>query len=731
MVHSRQPVRAAVLFIVVVTVAFLTVIASRVMASPPLQNQKIVVGVIGSTDSPTFEAVTLAVQRFAPDGTLAVPGGAKLPIEVIAQDAHSPDEVGNAILRFKQTGVVAIFGPDADALTAQSANALAAAGVPIFTGATNTSIKTGGFVFRTRAGDDRQMAALAEVLTKDLQRNAFAVYQGSADVNGQVREINAALSKQGKPPAPAVIQAPGGAMADVAKALMATSPDTVIAFGDTAQTAELYRTLRGSNFDGLFVSPSALDPAFVNSLPDPLRGGVYGLTTWPYSWGSPDSIDFVADYVALSGQVPSALSAAAYDSSAALLAAIQQVGVDPNKIRAKIVSFPKSASIQGTFNPALGNNLLSADVFVTVSNQFGAPTLVARFDETGRLSNAPPAAGTPTRTPKPTLAPTNTRVPSATLQGVFVTVVSATVNVRSGPGTIYPKIGDLKKGEQVQVVGASVDFAWFVINFRQTVGWISSGPQFVKVFGDIRTLPIVQAPPTPTPLPTPTTPPFADLVVVSATMSPTVPPPGTPFTLIVVIKNQGFSDSGSFGMGITFQPGNVQITAVIQNLPAGQQATVNLTAGSGVPGTGNFSEAVVLDLNNQVNEGPNGKANNIFPVNYKIDKPYIATGSITAQVGDNIDFYGGQPDFQWDGTHLNPLGGTLWQVYPGMQLAQFHYDFLASGMVGGQLDKVALPVGSFFGVQTATGDSGGAHRAVIRVAALTSGGPITLEYYVY
>src|SRR5262249_7853781 len=185
----------------------------------------------------------------------------------------------------------------------------------------------------------------------------------------------------------------------------------------------------------------------------------------------------------------------------------------------------------------------------------------------------------------------------------------------------------------VQIVGASADFAWLVINFRQSIGWISSGPQFVKIFGDIRTLPIVQAPPTPTPLPTPTPTPFADLVVVSATMNPTIPPPNTPFTLIVIIKNQGFSDTGSFGMGITFQPGNVQVTAVIPNLPAGQQATINLTAASGVAGTGNFSEAVVLDLNNQVNEGPNGKANNTFPVAYKIDKPYVATGSITVPAG--------------------------------------------------------------------------------------------------
>src|SRR5262245_27960723 len=141
MLRSRFPSRAIIVIAAILIAALFAAIAPRVFASPPLQAQKITIGVIGAADSPTFEAVTLAVQRFAPDGTLTIPGNLKLPIEVIGQAVNTPEDVGNAVLRFKQAGAVAVFGPDADGLTAQSLNALAASALPIFTGATSTAIK--------------------------------------------------------------------------------------------------------------------------------------------------------------------------------------------------------------------------------------------------------------------------------------------------------------------------------------------------------------------------------------------------------------------------------------------------------------------------------------------------------------------------------------------------------------------------------------------------------------
>ena len=50
------------------------------------------------------------------------------------------------------------------------------------TGATTTDLKPGGNVFRTRAADNWQMRALAEVLITDLNKNTYAIFQGDPGV---------------------------------------------------------------------------------------------------------------------------------------------------------------------------------------------------------------------------------------------------------------------------------------------------------------------------------------------------------------------------------------------------------------------------------------------------------------------------------------------------------------------------------------------------------------------
>src|SRR5205085_2530587 len=101
---------------------------------------------------------------------------------------------------------------------------------------------------------------------------------------------------------------------------------------------------------------------------------------------------------------------------------------------------------------------------------------------------------------KPSPFPTTTFTASPTPEGVVGTMKS-NVNVRTGPGANYPVIGQLRKGDQVPLIGASADLAWYVINFRQQNGWISAS--LVTVFGDVRTLPVIPPPPTPIPSATP------------------------------------------------------------------------------------------------------------------------------------------------------------------------------------------------------------------------------------
>jgi ABC-type branched-subunit amino acid transport system substrate-binding protein len=712
--------RSAIVVLCAAT-AVLASITPFALASPkslPMQTpQTLNIGVIGPFDGPAAQGVSLAVERISASGPITGPDSATYALTVVPADAKTPDDVASAVTRLKGNNVVAIFGPDDDALAAKSIDALNGAGVPIFTAATSTAVKAGGSIFRTRAADNWQAAALAEVLVTDLGKNRFGIFQGNPDAAAPVNEMVTALTQRGKTPAQPV--AGGGAITDSAKALIDGQPDAIIGFGDPAQLAELYRTLRGSGFAGVFATPRTDDPAFIRAIPYTLRGSIYGVTTWPYSWDAADSADFTRDYVTTFGQVPTALSAAAYDTAVALIIAMRDVGTTSDAIRGKLLALPKVASLQGTFNPRLGNGALTANSFVIVTGRYGAPNVVARFDETGRLrlTTAPP-----TSTPKPTL------VPSATPEGVVGTA-KGNVNIRTGPGTVYPVIGQLKKNDQIPLIGASADLQWYVIDYRQQQGWISAS--LVTVFGDLRTLRVVAPPPTPIPTPTPpatSTPtpvPYADLFMLSAMLNPAVPQPGLPFTLSVVVKNQGNADAGEFAVATSFQPGNVYTAAIVPGLAAGQQTTVNLTATVG--GTTVSTVAVVLDLNNQVNEGPNGKANNTPEISYRIDRPRIANGSIPVPPSSSVDLQGGTADISYDGTKLVPINGAKLGTLPGVQMTQIHYDFLSPDKITNTtgIARSELVQGLVIGIYIAEGK-----RGAMRVAGY-SGDTILLEFFVY
>ncbi|NUM45323.1 MAG: SH3 domain-containing protein [Anaerolineales bacterium] len=103
-----------------------------------------------------------------------------------------------------------------------------------------------------------------------------------------------------------------------------------------------------------------------------------------------------------------------------------------------------------------------------------------------------------------------------------------TVNVRSGPSTLYPQIGILIAGQQVPGLGRSPGGEWIQIAYPGApggVGWVYS--PFVSFIGN---LPIVEPPPTPTPQITPTfDPTFAAEFQIEATATRlptfTAPPP--------------------------------------------------------------------------------------------------------------------------------------------------------------------------------------------------------------
>jgi len=132
---------------------------------------------------------------------------------------------------------------------------------------------------------------------------------------------------------------------------------------------------------------------------------------------------------------------------------------------------------------------------------------------------------------QPTVAiPTVTGTPVGPT--IVVNLDQDQINVRSGPGTLYPNIGVLVAGQEVPARGRTVAGLWIQIVYpgvEGNVGWVYA-PLVTVRGGD---LPIVEPPPTPTPRTTPTIDPTLAAQFVFDTPVPR-PPTFTPPPPLVI-----------------------------------------------------------------------------------------------------------------------------------------------------------------------------------------------------
>jgi PKD repeat protein/uncharacterized protein YraI len=166
----------------------------------------------------------------------------------------------------------------------------------------------------------------------------------------------------------------------------------------------------------------------------------------------------------------------------------------------------------------------------------GVGTITARMTTGGQIAQAFfNVVGTPippTETPAATTVPLE---PSATPTLVVqptpgssepLATARTDLNIRSGPGTLYPILGILRSGQTASITGVSSDGGWWQIEFVGVAGgrgWLASTYVSAQNTGNV---PVVQAPPLPTatPVPQPT---------ATATSQPAATPTATP----VVISN--------------------------------------------------------------------------------------------------------------------------------------------------------------------------------------------------
>jgi hypothetical protein len=111
---------------------------------------------------------------------------------------------------------------------------------------------------------------------------------------------------------------------------------------------------------------------------------------------------------------------------------------------------------------------------------------------------------------------------------ITVKIDQQQINVRSGPGTLYPKIGVLLAGQVVPAKGRSPGGEWILVDYPGVEGGVAwlYAPLVDLVPGSI--LSIVEPPPTPTPQVTATIDPTlaAQFIVTSVpTRLPTFTPP--------------------------------------------------------------------------------------------------------------------------------------------------------------------------------------------------------------
>lgn len=163
----------------------------------------------------------------------------------------------------------------------------------------------------------------------------------------------------------------------------------------------------------------------------------------------------------------------------------------------------------------------------------------------GMMFFQPAFSGLSVRAQIPTVdIPTVTSTPSGPMVTVKPGLGEDFVNVRSGPGGVYPRIGVLLLGQKVPAKGRSPGGEWIMIEYPGVpggVGWVYA-PR-VDVTPGFE-LPVVEPPPTVTPQTTPTIDPTLAAQFVF-TPQPTRLPTFTPAPSLVVPTFTDASASGS------------------------------------------------------------------------------------------------------------------------------------------------------------------------------------------
>lgn len=181
-------------------------------------------------------------------------------------------------------------------------------------------------------------------------------------------------------------------------------------------------------------------------------------------------------------------------------------------------------------------------------------------------------------------------------------LVNASLNLRTGPGTVYDRISVLATGTVAPITGRTSDNSWYQIRVGITTGWVSSA--YVTLYGNCQNVGIPPIPPTPTRIVTatfvptntltltaqaPTATPTAGLPDLVVTNLSLVEPslqlePGdapTSGTFSVTITNTGLSATTQFNNTIRVTAPSSTVTdaalGVVASLAPGESIVLNIS----------------------------------------------------------------------------------------------------------------------------------------------------------
>lgn len=660
------------------------------------------IGVLDEEAGPITKGARLAVDEINAQGGARGADGTFFRLELVVQPTAGGTALSNAVANLNQATIIAALGPQTNSEVLSNLASLQSLNVPILTPATNDSIlinDTTDRIFRSRAAQILQGQALALYLINDQGRRSIGVVQLDVDSTESVIGFVSSAQALGVVPQTLLLQT---RVTDLATTIIQNNLESTVVYGDPQLAAELLTTLRQAGWDGVLAYDGITSLTFRQAVSPDLLSGILSTVTWPFTASDSSSDRFLGNYVRAYGEIPDAVAAAAHDSITLLTAAIGQ----PGDLQTNLRGLDNIQGVQGILRPAvLSAGETSNSVAVVQLNTFGVPQVAARYAGGVRLTDVQPI--TPGEA---------TAVPTATPEGVVATVTGRPFqNVRSGPSTAFEVLGELNEGEVVRVIGANRENTWIVIDFRGRQGWMSAG--IMDIFGDLNSVPIFDSPPTPTPAftPTPLPPQEADLVIESATVSPSPIITDQNFNVNLVIRNRGISNAGRFAVAATFPPNNVYAATIVPNLAAGQAITATLNAT--LNNTGFYSVAIVVDLNNEVPEGPGEANNSSYTLSYSVDNPIIRQTTAALNSGDTLDLEGNavQGDVNWNGSgasaKLDALFGATLGVIPNVSFNSVHWDLINPSIV----NQSSIPRGSMnkdtiIGVITADGN-----RGVLRV----------------